>query len=76
MSNDADDNCDDDNDDDDDETLSERCGTDVQLLWSEWEPVGIGAVTGTETHPGVRVLVGVSLDSAELKEINGDSDSR
>jgi len=42
MSNEADDNYDgdddndddDDADDDDDETLSERCGTDVQLLWS------------------------------------------
>ncbi|EDW24152.1 GL23980 [Drosophila persimilis] len=32
---------DDDDDDDDDETLSERCGTDVQLLWS-----GLGLGSG------------------------------
>lgn len=34
MSNEADDNYD---GDDDDETLSERCGTDVQLLWSGYD---------------------------------------
>lgn len=28
----------DEDDDDDDETLSERCGTDVQLLWSQCQP--------------------------------------
>lgn len=38
MSNEADDNYD---GDDDDETLSERCGTDVQLLWLGYDCPGL-----------------------------------